>query len=121
MKRARVAVVAGTVVVLLGASLLVFGNRRDNSRYAVGPVDRGALSDVVGATGILQAVTTVQVGSQVSGTIKSLHADFNSTVKKGEVIARLDPSLFEARLAQAQANLSSAKANVDRSQATIDD
>ena len=62
------------------------------------PSDRGDVVEVVGATGTLQAVTTVQVGSQVSGTIQSLNADFNSTVKKGQVVARLDPSLFEARL-----------------------
>jgi HlyD family secretion protein len=120
-KRARVGIVAATVVLLMGVSLLVFGNRRNNSRFAVAPVDRGDISDVVGATGILQAVTTVQVGSQVSGTIQTLHADFNSTVKKGEVVARLDPSLFEARVAQAQANLASSRANVDKSQATVDD
>ena len=65
-------------------------------------MDRGDIVEVVGATGTLQAVTTVQVGSQVSGTIQSLHADFNSPCKKGQVIARLDPSLFQARLAQAR-------------------
>jgi HlyD family secretion protein len=77
--------------------------------------------EVVGATGILEAVTTVQLGSQVSGTIQSLYADFNSTVKKGQVVARLDPSIFEARLGQAQANLLAAKANVERSRATVED
>ena len=77
--------------------------------------------EVVGATGILEAVTTVQLGSQVSGTIQSLYADFNSTVKKGQVVARLDPSIFDARLGQAQANLLAAKANVERSRATVED
>ncbi len=57
-------------------------------------VTRGDIADTVGATGTLQAVTTVQVGTQVSGTIQELHADFNSLVKKGQVLARLDPSLF---------------------------
>ena len=57
-------------------------------------VTRGDIADTVGATGTLQAVTTVQVGTQVSGTIQELHADFNSLVKKDQVIARLDPSLF---------------------------
>ena len=59
----------------------------------------------VGATGTLQAVTTVQVGTQVSGTIQELYADFNSIVHKGQVIARLDPSLFQTQIEQARANL----------------
>jgi HlyD family secretion protein len=66
-------------------------------------------------------VTTVQVGSQVSGTIQQLLADFNSTVKKGQVIARLDPALFKARVAQAQANLVSSRADVERARAAIAD
>src|SRR4029077_16033269 len=77
--------------------------------------------DVVGATGTLQAVTTVQVGSQVSGTIQNLNADFNDTVKKGQLLARLDPSSFEARVGQARANLVSARANVERAKSTVED
>jgi HlyD family secretion protein len=115
-------VLAGLAVAIVGG-LMFFGlgggNRRP--RYAVALADRGDIADVVGATGVLQAVTTVQVGSQVSGTIASLNADFNSIVKRGQVVARLDPALFEARLAQARANLASARANVERSRAAIDD
>ncbi len=69
------------------------------------PVTRGDIIDTVGATGTLQAVTTVQVGSQVSGNISFLGADFNSIVHKDQVIARLDPSLFQAQVEQARANL----------------
>ena len=111
----------GALALVLGVSLFVFGGRRSSSKYAVAAVDRGDIAEVVGATGVLQAVTTVQVGSQVSGSIQSLSADFNSIVRKGQVIARLDPSLFEARLAQAQANLASARANVERSRAAVED
>ena len=100
---------------------LAFRSRGNGPRFTTAAVDRGDIADVVGATGLLQAVTTVQVGSQVSGTIKDLYADFNSNVKKGQVIARLDPSLFEARVAQAKANLASARADVDRAQAGISD
>ena len=120
-KRARFLALGGALLLVAGLSLLVFGSRRNSARYAVAPVDRGEIAEVVGATGVLQAVTTVQVGSQVSGTIQSLYADFNSTVRKGQLLARLDPSLFEARLAQAQANLASARANVDRSRAATED
>ena len=92
-----------------------------DQRYATANADRGEISEVVGATGTLEAVTTVQVGSQVSGTILTLGADFNSVVKKDQVIARLDPSLFEARLGQAQANLVSARANAERARAAVTD
>jgi len=105
---------------LLAAALLLRG-RRESPRYATADVDRGDIVEVVGATGTLEAVTTVQIGSQVSGTINILHADFNSVVKKGQVIARLDPSLFEARLGQAKANLIAAQANVERARATVQD
>src|SRR5262245_34283868 len=92
-----------------------------DTRYATASVDRGDIADVVGATGTLQAVTTVQVGSQVSGTVSQLNADFNSRVTKNQVVARLDPSSFQARLAQAQANLLSARANVDKQRADVQD
>src|SRR5215472_16520417 len=88
-------------------------------------VQKGDIQDVVQATGTINAVTTVQVGSQVSGTIQTLYADFNSHVKKGQVIAQIDPSLFkgamlqaQANLANAQANLVAAKANLAKAQAT---
>jgi HlyD family secretion protein len=75
---------------------------------------RGSITSTVEATGTLEAVTTVQVGSQVSGTISALHADFNSRVKKGEVIAELDPSLFETQVEQAKATVVRLQAEVDR-------
>ncbi|HET7746057.1 MAG TPA: efflux RND transporter periplasmic adaptor subunit, partial [Vicinamibacteria bacterium] len=90
-------------------------------RYQTAVADRGDVAEVVGATGTLQAVTTVQVGSQVSGTIQVLHADFNSQVTKGQVLARLDPSSFEARLGQARANLVAAQASVERQRAMVED
>src|SRR5712691_5201117 len=108
--------------ILAVAGLALADRGRGNGpRFSTAVVDRGDIADVVGATGVLQAVVTVQVGSQVSGTIQSLYADFNSTVKKDQVIARLDPSLFQARVAQARANLESARAQVQRSQANIAD
>ncbi|OLC84063.1 MAG: hypothetical protein AUH72_02975 [Acidobacteria bacterium 13_1_40CM_4_65_8] len=84
------------------------------------PITRGDIIDTVGATGTLQAVTTVQVGSQVSGNIQWLGADFNSIVKKGQVIARLDPSLFDAQLQQIRANLTQARANLTKAQSDLE-
>src|SRR5688500_744677 len=120
MRVRRPYVYVGLGVVLLAAAAFFFWRgRAAEVRYVTAPVTRGDVLDVVGATGTLQAVTTVQVGSQVSGTIQSLYADFNSVVKKGQVLARLDPSLLQARLGQVQAALASAQANVERSRATL--
>lgn len=115
----RILLVAAAVAVV--AVVLAFRSHDRAVTYAAVPVDRGDIQDVVGATGTVQAVQTVQVGSQVSGTIQNLYADFNSVVHKGQVIARLDPSSFQARLGQAQAALVAARANVDRSRAAVDD
>ncbi|HYN03892.1 MAG TPA: efflux RND transporter periplasmic adaptor subunit [Vicinamibacteria bacterium] len=109
------------IPVLLAGGFFLLRGRGEATQFTTGTIDRGDVVEVVGATGILEAVTTVQLGSQVSGTIKSLHADFNSTVKKGQVVARLDPSLFDARLGQAQANLLAAKANVERARSAVED
>ncbi len=99
-------------VVLIGIVLFAafrFGHG-NASQYLTVPAVRGDIRDVVQATGTINAVTTVQVGSQVSGTISALYADFNSHVKKGQVIAQIDPSLFEGALLQAKADLQNAKA-----------
>jgi HlyD family secretion protein len=85
------------------------------------PVSRGEIVESVGATGTLQAVTTVQVGSQVSGNIKALYADFNSIVKKGQVVAELDPSLIQTQIEQARANLTRSQADVDRLRVSAED
>jgi HlyD family secretion protein len=81
-------------------------------QYYTAKVESGEIRQVVEATGTINAVITVQVGSQVSGTISALHVDFNSHVKKGQLIAQIDPALFQGALAQAKADLENAKANL---------
>ena len=81
-------------------------------RYRTAKVERGAIAAVVVASGTLNATTTVQVGSQISGQVKDIYADFNTTVKKDQVIARIDPSTFELRVNQARADLDSAQSAV---------
>ena len=81
-------------------------------RYRLAKVQRGPLAAVVAASGTLNATTTVQVGSQISGQIKEIYADFNTAVKKDQVIARIDPSTFELRVNQARADLDSAEGAV---------
>jgi HlyD family secretion protein len=80
--------------------------------YRVAKVERGAMAAVVVASGTLNAVTTVQVGSQISGQIREIHADFNTPVKKGQIIARIDPATFELRVNQTLADLDAAESAV---------
>ncbi len=105
------------VVVVFAAFNLT---RKEKPQYFTSKVERGDIRDVVEATGTINAVITVQVGSQVSGTIQTLYADFNSRVHKGEVIARIDPSLFEGALLQAKADLENAKANLASAKANLE-
>src|SRR5215211_8232273 len=93
------------LLVFIGAALLagVRWGRNDGPAYYTSPVETGEIKQVVEATGTINAVITVQVGSQVSGVISELDADFNSQVKKGDLIARIDPALFDGALAQAKA------------------
>jgi HlyD family secretion protein len=80
--------------------------------YRLARVERGPLAAVVVASGTLNAVTTVQVGSQISGQVKEIYADFNTPVKKGQVIARIDPATYELRVNQARADLDAAQSAV---------
>jgi len=84
-------------------------------------MSRGDIIDGVGATGTLQAVTTVTVGTQVSGIVQEMYADFNSIVKKGQVVARLDPSILQTQVETAKANLANANANLERQKVAVDD
>ena len=84
----------------------------DEVKYRLAKVERGPLAAVVVASGTLNAVTTVQVGSQISGQVQDIYADFNSAVKKNQVIARIDPATFELRVAQARADLDAGESAV---------
>ncbi len=110
------------VILLLAVVGIASGfafNRSPKAQYFTAPVQRGDIRDEVQATGNIDAVTTVQVGSQVSGTISALSADFNTKVHKGQVIAQIDPSLFEGALLQAQADLQNARATLAASKADL--
>src|SRR6476620_7645999 len=121
MKKAIVTLLLAAVVG--GSGYAYYHYRETGPKFTVNTaaVTRGDVVDTVGATGTLQAVTTVQVGTQVSGTISELHADFNSLVKKGQVLARLDPSLFQTQIEQARANLVRSQADLERQKVALDD
>lgn len=113
-------------VLVIGAVLFAaFGrgvfSRKEGVNYDMAPVERRDISSFVTAIGNVSAVTTVEVGTQVSGTIREIYADYNSTVNKGQIIALIDPTTFEAQVEQAKASLMQAKAGLQRAQATLAD
>lgn len=121
MMRRILSVVIVAVVVGGGVWAYLYTQSIGNApKYRLAKVERGPLTAAVSATGNLNAVITVQVGSQVSGQIKELLVDFNSVVKKDQVVARIDPDIFQAKVNQAKADLDSAKATVLNQQAQIE-
>ncbi len=114
-------IAAVIVLAVVGAAGWYFlGNREAGAEeYMTAKVERGDIRNSVFATGTLQAVTTVQVGSQVSGVISALYADFNTNVKKGQVVAQLDPSILQAQVASSRANLEQARASLADAHARV--
>ena len=111
----------GGVVVLLLAYSFWPSNKNDVAGFRTAEISRGNIRQVISATGNLAAVSTVDVGTQVSGQIIKINADFNSQVKADEVIAIIDPESFQARLNQAYADLSSAEANLSSARAQYEE
>ena len=109
----------GMMAAVMFAGFYFWGNDAGTPQYMTARIERGNLRNTVTATGALQAVTTVQVGSQASGTISALYADFNSVVKKGQVVAQLDPSTAKAQVDQARANLEQARASLTNARAAV--
>lgn len=115
--------VAGIIILsLLAVIAVALYHKQDNAaKFRTDKVVRGDVAATVTATGTVNAVTTVLVGTQVSGTIKEIYVDFNSRVKKGQVIARIDPATLEAQVEQAKANALSAAANLEKAEAALID
>lgn len=116
-RRSKITLWVAAFLLIAGASSLYVGGQDTAVRtpsYALATVERGELTLSVSASGTLSPLITVQVGSQLSGTLEKVYADFNSQVKKGDVIAQIEPSLFKAQVAQAQANFDSAVATREK-------
>src|SRR6202048_4921473 len=112
-------ILAGLIAVI--GLFAAFGlNRGTQVQHFTAKVERGDIHDVVEATGTINAVIMVQVGSQVSGTIAKLNVDFNSRVHKGDVVALIDPALFQGAMLQATADLENAKANLAAARANLE-
>src|SRR5689334_2155800 len=97
-KRRRLFLIAGIVLLLILAVATYWSLGKSNLEYRTAEVRTGNIESIVSATGIPNAVVTVQVGSQVSGNVSALYADFNTTVKKDQLVARIDPQLFQAQV-----------------------
>ncbi|MDA8414927.1 MAG: efflux RND transporter periplasmic adaptor subunit [Desulfobacteraceae bacterium] len=119
MKKYLIILVA--VLLISGIAGFFYLRRTPEVSYRTVRVERGTIISTVAATGNLSAVTTVQVGTQVSGTIQKLYVDYNSRVKKGQPIAEIDPSLFNASIEQSQGNFLSAEANLQKARVTLTD
>src|SRR5207244_8679073 len=108
------------ITVVLITAILIFAVRKEKAsagEFFTAPVDMGPLRNTVNATGVVQTVVTVQVGSQVSGQVQELYADYNSLVKHGQLLAKLDPRNFDAQVENAQASLAAAQAHVQSADA----
>src|SRR6266478_2275889 len=105
--------IALIVVLLLVAFVVRQCRNGGGANYQTATVTRGAITQAVTATGTLNPVVNVQVGSQVSGNISKLFADFNSRVKAGQVVAQIDPALFQATVTQTEGDLASAQAALE--------
>ncbi|HZV46437.1 MAG TPA: efflux RND transporter periplasmic adaptor subunit [Thermodesulfovibrionales bacterium] len=114
----KILIIGASVVIIALAGFFFFRGKGNEPQFRTERVTKGDIVMSVTATGTVNPVTTVLVGTQVSGTIKNIYVDFNSPVKKGQLIAGIDPALFEAQVEQAKANLLSAKANLEKAEAT---
>ncbi|MFZ3116648.1 MAG: efflux RND transporter periplasmic adaptor subunit [Syntrophales bacterium] len=113
-------IIASVIIIVIAVGIFMIVRKNDDgTQYTTQKVTRGNIQATVTATGTLNAVTTVLVGTQVSGTIKNLYADYNSYVKKGQLLAQIDPANFEAQVQQAKANLAVAAANVEKAKAAV--
>jgi HlyD family secretion protein len=116
-------VIAVAVLAAVAVAVAVVKRKDDTvppSQYRSTVVDRGAINQTVTATGTINPVALINVGSQVSGTVAELNADFNDRVKKGQVLLKLEPTIFNAQVRQAEANIASARASLRLAQATFE-
>jgi HlyD family secretion protein len=112
-----------SLVIILGGGFSLYqviNQKGTSQKFRTIKVEAGEISSIVTATGTINPVINVLVGSQVSGTIKELYADFNSQVKEGQVIAQIDPAIFQAQVDQAKANVLTAQANLLNAQANLE-
>ena len=110
----KLVIILVVIIAAVAVGVYFYAGKKPEITYRTAKVERGPLVSSVSSTGTLAAVITVQVGTQVSGTIQKLFVDFNSSVKKGQAIAEIDPALFTAQVEQTRGNYLSAKGNLEK-------
>jgi HlyD family secretion protein len=114
---------AALVLAIITGAGAVYWRRADSDAahgFVTLEVDRGTIAASVSATGTVNPVTQVQVGTYVSGPILAIYADFNAPVKKGQLVAKIDPASFAVKVSQAEANLANARARVEKDRADLE-
>jgi HlyD family secretion protein len=114
-------IIAIIIISAIATGVWFFFGRAPKVSYKTVQLEKGSVVAAISATGTVNPVTTVQVGSQVSGTIQKLLVDYNSRVKKGQVIAEIDPALFLAQVEQARGNFLNAQANLQKAKVVLAD
>ena len=107
-------------IILIIAVPFIYTKRKNTVKYIKVPIEKRTITQIVEATGTIEPVNTVDIGSQVSGMINEIYVDYNSEVEKGQLLAQIDTSLFEAQLNQSIANINNAKATLARYQAVLE-
>jgi len=110
----KVIIILICLIILGVAGFFVFKSKKQEPKFKTEPVVKTDIIETVTASGTVNPVTSISVGTQVSGTIKTIYVDYNSPVKKGQLLAQIDPALFESQVAQARANVYSARANLQK-------
>ena len=118
--RYLIAAVLSVMIAVAGYAYWRRADRQGEGEYVTASVERGSIASTVTATGTVNPVTTVQVGTYVSGPIKSIYVDFNSPVRKGQLVAKIDPAPFQVKVVEADANLANASAKVEKDRADLE-
>ena len=113
-------IIIGLLVLLVIAMPFVFKKKEGKVQYLSEPIEKRTITQIVEATGTIEPINTVSIGSQVSGRIEQIFVDFNTQVEKGQQLAQIDTSLFEAQLQQSKANINNAKATLARNEAQLE-
>ncbi len=113
-------IIAIAVILLIATPFILKGNKDNKAEYIKEPVQARTITQIVEATGTIEPINTVSIGSQVSGRIEQIFVDYNTQVEKGQQLAQIDTSLFEAQLQQAKANINNAQATLARNQALLE-
>ncbi len=118
-KKKLIIIISSIILALILCFILLFVFKKNKANYLIKPIEKCTIVQLVEASGTIKPINTIAVGTQVSGTVAKIYVDFNSVVKKGQLLAELDPSLFQANVDQSRAKLANAKASYARAQSSL--